>query len=1542
MKQIYLLVWMGLLLIAPLCLTAQRLDKFSENEGEFIAQLETYMTSSKQKALEDTYREFEKTFKSGLFANEEKLQILAVGNAMLAQRLTASPYFSEYLKALVSLKKMPNSTQHFNTWHQVVTSMLANLEGRKVKPFQQFLEFSNDFFAHGALRYSTSGTAWWALSDKYQWKYEEQAPVLEFEKMDLMAARKEDSIFVRQTAGKFYPVDMTWKGKGGKVTWERLGLGPEIYAELTDYSIDVNRSLYEAKKAKLRYPQYFGGKLIEGDLSDKISTDELTEGSYPRFESYQQILEIKDIGQGISYKGGFRLHGTTVYGFGGKENKAVITLFDSRDRLVFKGFSELFTIRRGERIVGERVAATIYSGKDSLYHPSVNLRFEIPRKEIQLSRGQRGSDRNPFFSSMHQVNIETENIQAFVDKDSIVIGKPSIAISRKGDVLFESLEYFQKSDYQRIQNIATANPLAIMKATSEDLGTNVLDASLVASRINSKFTVDNIQSLLYDLVSQGFINYDSDKQLVELKPKVFHYVYADQEKADYDVLQLHSSTPDINATLDLKDNTIKVRGVKNIEFSPKQRVAIIPNKEELVMKKNRNMDLNGRLFAGFSIFTGENFHFEYDQFQVKMDSIGFFDIYIPTGEVDKQKNPVAFAIGSRIEQLHGVLLIDAPSNKSGREDIEMFPSFQSKGKSYVFYDAAAIQQGAYLRDSFYFEIDPFNLNALDKITARDLRFKGNMYSAKIFPKFKETLVLRDDQSLGFPTKTPTQGYPAYGGKGTYIGEIDLSNKGFLGNGNLKYLGASVNSKDIIFKPQQLLASAEYFNLEEDRASQVQVPKVRGVNVKLDWRPYRDSMYIRSEEAPFAMFNANNHTLKGTLILTPGGLRADGDLDWDKATLRSKQLVFGAFSAKADTMNVSIKAADAGQLALQTANVNGYVDFDKQSGNFQANDEFLVTTLPYNKYVTSMNEFKWDMKEETINFKADPNKPGTFVSIDPDQDSLRFQGQAAFYDIKVSQLKVDGVPHVVSADAFIYPKDGKVEIEPGGPMKKLENAEIVADTTNKYHVIKEATVEIKGRREYTATGKYEYNVGDREQRIVLQNITGQPVGKGSITEKRTVTRATGQVEEKDDFYIDYKTQFQGTIHLNAESRNLKFEGFARLNADKLPYKYWFTVSSEGDKRNLAIRYNEPKSYDGDPLFTGLYLSKEQARIYPRAMMPLLFRKDRQIFPVKGVFIYDNKLDAFIFGDSSRIIRNQDIGNKFVFKNYDGTVEATGKFNLGTALKYIKVDAAGFAQTKFLPPPPEAEQKEKEEGDDGLMMLAEEEMPADSMATDSTEMPMPMPPGPAIEAAPVTAELMTGIKFIVPEALLKIMTNDIMSSSFGGNIITYLTDIDFYKKAAANIFPNDKEMKEAIDGITSGFLDIPKKYNPYTFLFSRVKMKWDIDYQSFVNTDKNVGLMSVNGELVQKMVTCFLEIKMPSNEDDRLYLYIKSPSEQFYYFGFKQGILSVTSNNPAFLEALRGLKSKELVFKMDDGETYEIQEVDAGTATQFLRRIEAVGK
>lgn len=253
------------------------------------------------------------------------------------------------------------------------------------------------------------------------------------------------------------------------------------------------------------------------------------------------------------------------------------------------------------------------------------------------------------------------------------------------------------------------------------------------------------------------------------------------------------------------------------------------------------------------------------------------------------------------------------------------------------------------------------------------------------------------------------------------------------------------------------------------------------------------MYLTSGITPFDIYKSGLHHFKGRLALSPGGLSGKGELDWDKGTVNANFMQFGAFSVKADTMNLQVKALNSSdQIALDTRNIKGEIDFDKQTGNFKANAEFVTSALPYNQYMTSMNEFDWDMRNQTITFKSPPGKFAVFTSTDPMRDSLTFTGKTAFYDLKTNDLNIGGIPYIQTCDAFIYTETGDVHIKPGGAMDTLLNAKIICDTSNQYHVINRATVDLQGRKFYTAEGFYEYNIGNKLQKL---NLTEYNRSKG---------------------------------------------------------------------------------------------------------------------------------------------------------------------------------------------------------------------------------------------------------------------------------------------------------------------------------------------------------------------------------------------------------------------------------------------------------------
>jgi len=1503
-RFLFLLILSGCFALNPNQTLAQSIQSFPEPNGEFIDQVEVFMTTSKNKKYISAFKDFKKFYTSGVLSEEEMMLVKTTSNEMLGFKMSVGPYFVDYYNSLAALKKADNSEANFKDYHAVLNGMLADVDGRKITPYRNLLEFANYFFNDGTIKYSSAGVNWFAKSPDFDFEYKEGKPKISFEKLDLVGVRKADSIAIRGTSGEYFPLETNWEGRGGKVDWERVNFA-NCYVELPRYTVNTKKALYEVPATKLFFKEYFPDGPITGTFQDKILTgNAATEGSYPRFKSDEPRLKIKDLGGNIRYEGGFRLQGGTIYGYGSEDAPANVWI-NHIGKEVYLGSSELFIVKKLEKIVAEKVESKLVYDKDTLYHPSVNLTYKIPEKALSLKRGKNGSDQTLFIDDYHDFRVDAPTIDWKIETDSIILGieRPSFASSIEKKVTFQSKEYFDEIEFEKIQNISNSNPLIIMMIVSDKEGTNVLDAEFLARKINPRFTIDNVQSLFYDLVAKGFITFDKDKNEVVLLDKLFHYTDSSAEKKDYDVLNVVSETDASNAILNIATKKYEVTGVNNVEFSRKQKVAAKPYKGYLQLHKERSVFFDGKLFAGFGIFDGSDFTFEYDPFTVKMDSIRYFDLYVPTGAEDKNGVKEATSLSSRIENTNGYLQIDAPSNKSGLEDLENFPSIHTKGPAYVYYDYKDTQNGAYRRDSFYFELDKFDFKSLDNFVAASVAFKGSLISAGIFPDFEETIVIQeDDSSLGFTTQTTGSGFPTYQDKGLYNGELNLSNKGLLGIGNVNYLNASIDSEDIIFKPKQMLASAKTFHIDEERSVEPHTPQVDGNEVTIDWLPYRDSMYVTSTEDPFAFYKEPNYLLDGKVVLTPDGVKGQGVFEWDAGRMRSKLFSFGAFSSTSDTTSIQIKALDEGNLAFDSKNVNADVDFDAQLGKFKANSDTVITRLPYNQYATTMNEFEWDMKDQTIFFLPKETGPNYFTSIHPNQDSLQFEGKDAFYDLKTSELAVGGVELIETADAYVYPKDEAVEIRANAVISELEDATIIANTTNKNHIIKRATVNIKGRKEYQASGYYEYNVAGKEQEILFSNIIGQPVGKGKRSEKKLVTRGQGEIPDGDNFYIDDKITYKGSIGLNAEVVDLTFDGFARMEAQYLPNSEWFKIDCEAKKENLLIPFDEPKNFDGVPLRAGMFLSKESIIIYPRMLNPLYFRKDRAIIDAVGFLRYEDKVDNFVFGDSLKILGESPRGNMLKFSDSDGKIYAEGKMNLGTGLPSLfKIEAAGNMSTSL-----QAYQ--------------------DSLASPGN-----------IE---MEINVMHGMTFEIPDKLKKIMINDLINSNFVIEEANYRKD-NFYHRAISEFVPEEAGYADVITRMKNGVLEFPKGYNEQLLMFGQTPMKWDFDYQSFVSLKEKNFLISFDGNRVGRALKSYIEYKMPSNNDDRLYVLLVAPNDYYYFFGYKQGVLNVVSNNSRFNDAVAGLKDKEKRFKKKD-EEYEIQLVDPSSATSFINRIKAAQK
>lgn len=120
------------------------------------------------------------------------------------------------------------------------------------------------------------------------------------------------------------------------------------------------------------------------------------------------------------------------------------------------------------------------------------------------------------------------------------------------------------------------------------------------------------------------------------------------------------------------------------------------------------------------ILEGKDFYFKYEFFQIDLDFVCFFDLFVFIGKLMKSGEFEVLFIGLWLEYLIGVLLIDVFFNKFGKEDIFMFFFLQSKDYFYVFYDYFFVQKWAYICDFFYFEVNLFSFNYLDFYICEDV------------------------------------------------------------------------------------------------------------------------------------------------------------------------------------------------------------------------------------------------------------------------------------------------------------------------------------------------------------------------------------------------------------------------------------------------------------------------------------------------------------------------------------------------------------------------------------------------------------------------------------------------------------------------------------------------------------------------------------------------------------------------------------------------------------------------------------------------------
>lgn len=1303
---------------------------FSENKEKFVKEFHKSLSDYGKGDYSDFSKKklplslvAENAFSDALFK-----RMVNTSNLIIEKKLKPYPELYNYVFSMYSLVESRQSVESIDAWHATVEKMLG---ARNVKKFKDFISLSSTFLSEKILAEKTNFT-WYYEGGSFSFDSDGSAffvlsggsLICRVKNRDSRKAKKNpyvDSIVIQETQGVFDPFLKRWKGEGGIVTWEKVGLSKNsTYAEIDSYNVALTSSNYTTDSVLFHTPLF--ARPIAGQLSDRASISSREEDKlFPQFFSYDKKLAIKNLKDNMDYVGGVGMKGGDFEGFGTKAQPAILTIIqDEKPFIIAK--SVLFIINN-ERIFSEEAKFWMrLSEKDSIYHPGTTLTYTAEGRVFEFKRSANGIGQAPFQNSYHELDMYIPKI---VWEEGIKVLNFDFSFGMSQDqrvARLESNNYFNSRQYSQVQGLASRHPLVALLDYSYKNDTQIIPEGAAASALGK--IIQQAKPLLLDLANQGFITYDTENKFISINQKTINFVearsskrdydniifnsdlrpkslkeYSPQEiandpflkavKANYDVINAQRSKMDKFGKLDLKTMDLSLSAVDQVSISDAQNVVVFPRDYTIIIKKNRDFDFSGYINAGKLEVDAEISDFKYNEFKFNLTKTNNTNFRVrPLSEKDGNR---AIEVKSKIHGLVGELLIDDPLNRSGKnKTIHDYPKLSSTKDSKIFYNDKNIYKGAYDSSRFFFTVDPFILDSLDNFNEKSFRLKGELTSASIFPKFKDVVRIMPDYSFGFSKEAPKGGFAFYGTSAKFNNKIVLSNSGLQGSGTIKFLTASAESGKLAFLPDSTLGVAKFVNAE--RETGIEVPKVKGDGVLITYVPAKNLMKAKSVKGSDLQFFEGEAILKGTAYLTPTGMHGKGLMNFLTATLVSDNFEYKAHEISGDTTNFNLRnttqEGDEDKITFKTDNVSANISFKDRKGVFVSNGGSTTVAFPINEYICKMDIFNWFMDESKIDMEskqkddisfdagveiATPN----FFSMNKKQDSLKFKAPKATYSIAEKVIYCDKIDYIDIADARISPTDKKLTIRKKAKIDPIAEAKIVANYITKYHTFVKANVQITGRRAYKAVGEYPYFDSDGNLTFVKMSSIGLDTSYQTI--------AVGEIGAEQGFHLSDKFDFYGNLYVRAANPLVRYKGATKLNHTCAKFeRSWLAFDADIDPKAIQIPVSdEMKNLNGDRISAGIIWRDSRAtdsvRIYPTFLSSMYDKNDPVVLTASGVLQYDESTKEFQIGPKEKFLNPTEKGNIITLNGETCSMKGSGLIDLG--MNYGEVDVNTFGNASY---------------------------------------------------------------------------------------------------------------------------------------------------------------------------------------------------------------------------------------------------------------------
>jgi hypothetical protein len=447
------------------------------------------------------------------------------------------------------------------------------------------------------------------------------------------------------------------------------------------------------------------------------------------------------------------------------------------------------------------------------------------------------------------------------------------------------------------------------------------------------------------------------------------------------------------------------------------------------------------------------------------------------------------------------------------------------------------------------------------------------------------------------------------------------------------------------------------------------------------------------------------------------------------------------------------------------------------------------------------------------------------------------------------------------------------------MTPLSRAIIIANQMNRYHRFFNADVTITSRKQYVASGNYDYidRNADRQElkftKIAVDN-TGQ-------------TFAEGMIPDSGNFRLSPEFAYAGEVLLHASRKNLVFDGGFRPLTDcfrRYPWKVKFR--SEIDPKNILLPVNTSlTSINNEKLLLGMGYSNSENRIYPAFFIKKENFNDSVMIAADGILSYNADKGIFNVSNPEKQKNPGEMTNSFSLLTEQCLFHTEGRINMNLNSGPMKMETYGDMNYFIIP--------------------------------DS-----------------VNVRVAMAFNFPFNEAALEKFILQVQSINLNG--ITVL-NTPLYNSMRSLMGQKEFDKVKSDLELLGKFKKFPEELIR-TIFFADVNLRWDSVNKTWISFGP-IGIGNVGKIQVNRYTNGIMELIKKKNGDD-FTIYLELTKNDWYFFNYRNNQLQVLSSNLEFndliTEAQKSKSEQNRISDLAKGFRYILS--NDRKKREFLRKFE----